>query len=113
MLSFAQPQNDAPGEISGWDIAENFFVEKAHLQTVSNGRKRVVLRAQLREGSLAFLRTRHDGSLSRSLPVAYRVALITRSAKRDYWDVELARLHPRKASPFTSGEASVPSALLN
>jgi|SRR5579875_322867 len=109
-LSPIQSQS-APAEVSGWDITENFFVEKALLQTISSGRKRVALRTRLREGSLAFLRTRDDSSLSRSLPVAYRVARITKSVQRDYWDVELARLHPREVSSFN--EPIAPASLLN
>ncbi|HLW82540.1 MAG TPA: hypothetical protein VKS20_10930 [Candidatus Acidoferrales bacterium] len=117
-MILADEQETRRVEISGWDTDENFFVERAAIQNAPQGRQRVVLRVQLRVGSLVFLRLSEDFSLDRSVPIAYQVVKLAANTIRRQHEVELIQLHPRekhageKARNATQ-EHSVPASLPN
>jgi hypothetical protein len=58
-------------EVSGWDNTQSFFVEKADLEWSEAGEKMVVLRHELREGTILFVRLLQPISPDRSHPVPY------------------------------------------
>lgn len=93
-------------EISGWDINENFFVEKAVLQPHGNGGK-VDLRTRLRVGSLVSVRVLDQKSMDRAVPVTYQVSRIkiamgeADGRSKDAREVEMIRLRPREIAPRT------------
>lgn len=68
---FREPQS-YPVEVSGWDIAENFFVEETLLDWSSDALKDIVLRTRIRDGAVIFLRLREHGNGMKSIPVAYQ-----------------------------------------
>ena len=63
-------------EISGWDLEEIFFVEKAELEWDEETGRRVRLRRPLRKGSLIFVRLLQTLSAERAYPMAYQVDTI-------------------------------------
>lgn len=104
-------------EISGWDMDENFFVEKAVLQPHGNGNK-ADLRARLRVGSLVFVRVFDQKSMDRAVPVTYQVSGINIGtadvdASKDAREVEMIRLRPREAAPRTLLQFTFRETLLN
>ena len=104
-------------EISGWDMDENFFVEKALLQPHGNGNK-ADLRARLRVGSLVFVRVFDQKSMDRAVPVTYQVSGIKIGAGDAYAspnerEVELIRLRPRETAPTTLMQFTFHERLLN
>jgi hypothetical protein len=58
-------------EISGWDEANNFFVEKADLEWDDFDGKHISLRHMLADGSIVFLRRLQTMSPHRSAAIAY------------------------------------------
>lgn len=59
-------------EVSGWDTAEEFFVEKTDLQWSEESGKQVLLSRAVNPGALLFLRLLHPTSLDRVHPVPYQ-----------------------------------------
>jgi hypothetical protein len=71
-LSAPQPITDSyPVEVSGWDSAQSFFVEKSELEWSGETGKHLTLTRLLSPGSMIFLRLLQPISPERSLPVAY------------------------------------------
>lgn len=104
-------------EISGWDMNENFFVEKAVLQVHGNGNK-AGLRTRLRVGSLVFVRVLDQRSMDRAVPVTYQVSSIRMGAgemdeNNGAREVEMIRLRPRKIAPRTLMEFTFRETWLN
>jgi len=58
-------------EVSGWDAAQTFFVEKAELEWSERSGKQVHLRRSLRDGSLLFIRLIRSDVAAHSHPVPY------------------------------------------
>lgn len=81
-------------EVSGWDIGEEFFVEKGVLFFGGDGIQRIILQAWLRVGSLVFVRSSDGGSASRSVPVTFRVASISENSAPAGWEIFLRQVHP-------------------
>lgn len=95
-------------EISGWDMDENFFVEKAVLQAHGNENK-ADLRARLRVGALVFVRLLDAKSMDRAVPITYRVSSVKMragdtDARGHARAVEMIRLRPREVAPKTTME---------
>lgn len=91
----ADPSNDTSCrvEVSGWDAAENFFVEKATLSCSDGASKEVLLRSSLREGSIVFIRL-NQSVTDRILPMAHRAQKISPRDARGLIRVSLTRLRP-------------------
>jgi hypothetical protein len=80
-------------EVSGWDVYEEFFVEKAELEWNERG-KFVVLQRMLPDGAYVFVRLLQDTSVERSQPVAY-AAHFERSRPGGQRQFRLTAVHPR------------------
>lgn len=81
-------------EVSGWDSSQSFFVEKADLEWSDSGEKLVVLRHELREDSILFVRLLQPLSPDRSHPVPYAAEPV---GVRDFsqWEYRLKQVQPR------------------
>jgi hypothetical protein len=88
-------------EVSGWDSAHNFFVEKSELEWNEDSGKQLNLRRAVRDCSLLFIRLIHSSAAERSQPVAYEAEFlgITRSGEYGF------RLH---AVPANNSADSFP-----
>ncbi|MHB8412882.1 MAG: hypothetical protein ACYDDI_13180 [Candidatus Acidiferrales bacterium] len=84
-------------EISGWDLSDNFFVEKAMLSRCGDGSRRVLLHTPLRVGALVFVRTTDEPSAERTIPVTYQVATINGRYASGGREVQLMQRRPRQA----------------
>jgi hypothetical protein len=81
-------------EISGWDLDEKFFVEKADLEW-SESEKKVRLRHALRKGALVFVRLLGRSKEEIDYPLAYEITgVIYRQEARAY-ETSLTQVHPR------------------
>ena len=58
-------------EVSGWDSAERFFVERCELEWDEESCKQVELKRALGENTLLLVRLLQDGDSDRSHPVVY------------------------------------------
>jgi hypothetical protein len=68
--------NCYPVEVSGWDSAHSFFVEKSELEWNEESGKYLAIAHSLRPGAMIFLRLLQPASPDRSLPVAYHAQFI-------------------------------------
>ncbi|HVB07655.1 MAG TPA: hypothetical protein VNF00_01800 [Candidatus Acidoferrales bacterium] len=84
-------------EISGWDLTENFFVEKAMLSRYGDGSPRALLHTPLRVGALVFVRATDEPSAERTIPVTYQVATINGKYSSGGREVQLTQRYPRHA----------------
>jgi len=83
-------------EVSGWNLAEAFFVEKASLEWTSGGLKSVRLKTDLRSGTIVFLRLlQHDAATSQ-FPVAYQTSDPSPRESDGRSRVCLLQMHPRE-----------------
>ena len=65
-----------PVEISGWDCAEKFFVEKCELEWSEESGKQVALKRSLNEKAILLVRLLQTHDSDRSHPVAYEAQWI-------------------------------------
>jgi hypothetical protein len=86
-------------EVSGWDRAENFFVEKTTLDWNHEGKKDIALRAEVREGSVLFVRLLQTTVDVNNIPIAYQAAKIASKDSNGRTRLWLERLRPRSESP--------------
>jgi hypothetical protein len=106
----AQPSlSDYRVEVSGWDVAESFFVEKATLELSPQGERIVHLRHPLRTGLLVFLRLIDSRVAFPAEPIAYEVLDISGTSTAEVSRVTLRKLaHRRSGDPeiLPPGEAA-------
>jgi hypothetical protein len=84
-------------EISGWDLEENFFVEKTELEWNEDQGKKVSLRHRLRDGALVFVRLIASTTWGRSYPIAHEVQNLSLVDSAGCTEVRLVQLQPRFA----------------
>lgn len=105
------PRNSFPTtyriEISGWDQAEDFFVEKTELDWSEQRGKRVHLRHSLRPGTLVFVRLLHP-TAGQNPPVAYQVEKVSPADPSGISEVHLAQLTPRLRADGNGEQAPAP-----
>ncbi|HKV27194.1 MAG TPA: hypothetical protein VJN90_02820 [Candidatus Acidoferrales bacterium] len=89
-------ESSYPVEISGWDLAENFFVEKTMLRRYGDGSQKVLLHASLRVGALVFARLTDEHMTDRTVPVAFQVAMINAGSSAKGREIRLKQRHPRQ-----------------
>lgn len=93
-------QNQIYGvEVSGWNSAENFFVEKTSLEWMPDGLKSVRLMTELRAGTIIFLRLVQHGPATNQFPMAYKITELStrdRDGRNRIW---LEQMHPRETRP--------------
>lgn len=63
-------------EVSGWDLAQNFFVERCDLIWNEESGKHVALKRALCENTLLFVRLLQASEADRAHPVVYRAELV-------------------------------------
>lgn len=68
-----------PVEVSGWDDAQNFFVEKCELIWNEESGKRIRLSHGLREKTIVFVRLLQSNPSMQAHPVAYEVEALGES----------------------------------
>jgi hypothetical protein len=81
-------------EISGWDEAESFFVEKATLEWNEQAEKTVCLRNPIRPGAVLFLRLLDSISTDHPFPIAYQATTVSRIPSRELYRVTVEQLRP-------------------
>jgi hypothetical protein len=96
-------------EVSGWDVGESFFVEKATLELSLDGARSIHLRHPLRAGSMVFLRLIDSRVGFPALPVAYQVLEVSAAENEDLTRVTLRRLGHRRAEDEESKDTLPPS----
>jgi hypothetical protein len=83
-------------EASGWDISEEFFVERTVLTWDPEQGKKIRLRSQIDEGAILFVRLSHPLQTLNNFPVAYQVERIGRPDGRGSCEISLVRLRPKR-----------------
>jgi hypothetical protein len=63
-------------EISGWDCAEEFFVEKCELEWNEESGKLIVLKRALNDNAVLLVRLLQTGNADRSHPVVFKAAYV-------------------------------------
>jgi len=96
MASEETEESSRPVEISGWDLAENFFVEKTMLRRCDDGSRKVLLHTPLRVGALVFARLSDEQTADRTSPVTYQVARINANFSVEGREIQLLQRHPRQ-----------------
>jgi hypothetical protein len=81
-------------EVSGWDTAEDFFVEKCELEWNEESGKRVVLKSMLSDSAILLVRLLQAGETDRSHPVVYEAELVGKT-KSGLHQFRLNRAVPR------------------
>jgi hypothetical protein len=91
-------QNEGPSnyrvEVSGWDAAEAFFLEKTVLYWDST-RQEIALRSHLRVGTVVFVRLIQPFEAEENFPVPYVVEKNLPIEIDGRTTVSIARLHPK------------------
>lgn len=85
-------------EVSGWDIAESFFVEKVSLELTQAGECLVYLKHPMREGLIVFLRLIESRIDFPALPIAYQVTEVSPAETGDANRVSLRKLRHRPSA---------------
>ncbi|SRR5712692_1246322 len=91
-------------EVSGWDLDENFFVEKTELDAGENRNKKLLMRHRVRDRALVFVRPLVPVFSPDAAPTAFQVESVRAARIAGLWDVSLVQLHPRDGDE-TNGAA--------
>jgi hypothetical protein len=83
-------------EVSGWNSAENFFVEKTSLEWTPEGTKSVRLKTDLRAGTIVFLRLLQYGPATNQFPIAYQTTELSTRDRDGRARVWLQQMRPRE-----------------
>jgi hypothetical protein len=81
-------------ETSGWDVDENFFVEKTDLEWTEE-EKTIHLQRPVRKGTVVFVRLMGIDVPENAFPVAYQAAAVTYRTHERCYDVSLMQMLPR------------------
>lgn len=95
-------------EVSGWDVAESFFVEKVTLELTQAGERVVHLKHPLRTGLIVFLRLIESRIEFPVLPVAYQVIGVAPGERDGVNRVSLKKLRRHRT---VESETSAPGAV--
>ena len=99
-------------EISGWTSENQFFVEKAEMLETDDGERRMLLRRDLPDGALIFVRWPVTESASGAAPHAYKIENLRHVEAMSCWEVRLQTL-VRRASPRVSRLAGRPLGIVS
>ena len=97
-------------EISGWDMNEQFFVERTALEWNVGGRKTVLLHQRARQGSLLFIRLLENSAALASFPVAYRVREVREQEAGTAFELILSQVWPVPDGQEAGGTAMLEAA---
>jgi hypothetical protein len=81
-------------EVSGWDAAESFFLERTVLYWDAT-RQEMTLRSRLRQGAVVFIRLIQPFDVEENFPVPYVVERNLPIEIDGRTTVAIARLHPK------------------
>jgi len=81
-------------ETSGWDMDENFFVEKTDLEWTEE-EKTIHLKHSVREGTVVFVRLIGTDAQENNFPVAYQATAVAYQMQQRGYDVSLMQMLPR------------------
>jgi hypothetical protein len=101
----ARNENDYRVEVSGWDLADSFFVEKVLLRLTQDGERVVHLKHPVRAGLVVFLRLMGSGIHFPALPVAYLVTEVTSPEEDGIHRVTLQKLRHRRSAGSETAES--------
>jgi hypothetical protein len=82
-------------EVSGWDTSENFFVEKTTLTWGLNAQKQILMKSDLREGCVLFIRLLQPTAIVSNTTIAYEVLGLDHRDLNGPTNVSVAQLRPR------------------
>jgi hypothetical protein len=82
-------------EVSGWDISEKFFVEKALLDWDPDGGERISLHSSVREGTVIFVRLTQP-VVESTYPLAYQATRVGLPDAQGLRRVTVVQLRPRQ-----------------
>lgn len=94
-MDFGSQPGSYSVEVSGWDIEENFFVEKTHLTWNSDGAKEISVRRTVRPGSVLFVRLLQPMANADSYPVACEAVKVIENSPEGRSAIQLTQLRPR------------------
>ena len=83
-------------EISGWDLSEDFFVEKGTLHWHGKNSKKILLRNRIHKGGVVFVRLAQPVGASNNFPVAYQAEEVAAPDRQKLSEVTLVQLRPKK-----------------
>jgi len=109
-MEFTTEQQDLYNvEISGWDKAENFFVERTSLVWGRNQNHEVCLKSPLRTGSVVFVRLIQRMLENAALPIAFQAVSLGERDENGFTRVKLEHMHPRNANALigTNNETEI------
>ena len=94
-------------EVSGWDIAERFFVEKTDLEWGAGKDKRVCLKHSLRARAIIFVRLLQVTLAQPPSPVAYETSALPAEVDglKRFQLVQLLPVTGEKVKSFTEARA--------
>lgn len=92
-----EDENSYRVEVSGWDHAENFFVEKTALKWDGQGAKEVCVQSALREGTVVFVRLLQPLASANNYPIAYQAVSVGTRDARGLIRVGLEQLRARRS----------------
>jgi hypothetical protein len=102
-MDLGRAEFDYRVEVSGWDVAESFFVEKVILELTQTGERVVHLKHPLRTGLIVFLRLIESRIDFPALPVAYQVMEVVPGEKDGVNRVSLRKIrHERRDGSETA-----------
>jgi len=90
-------------EISGWDVNEQFFVERAALEWSVGEQKTVLIHRRARQGALLFIRLLDNSAPARTFPVAYRVREIREREGESAYELILSQVWPTPEGQSPAG----------
>jgi hypothetical protein len=93
-----EEENSYRVEISGWDVGENFFVEKTALKWDEQGSKEVCVQSPLREGTVVFVRLLQAFAAENNYPIAYQAFSVGTRDARGLIRVGLQQLRARRSA---------------
>jgi len=86
-------------EVSGWDLNEQFFVERTALEWGQGAHRTVLIRQRVRQGALVFIRLLERATEARNFPVAYRARQIVERENGALFEMALSQVWPAADSP--------------
>jgi hypothetical protein len=91
-------------EVSGWDMDQQFFVEKTELDWYDGENKSIHLRTPVKRGAVLFVRLLEKGSSGQGFPVAYEANQILPENGPFGFAVELKRLRTKEHDAIKTDE---------
>jgi hypothetical protein len=81
-------------EISGWDLNEDFFVEKTELEWTEEV-KTIHVQHSVQQGTLVFIRLMGSSIVEVSCPVAYEAAAVNYLPQLLAYEISLKQIQPK------------------